>query len=283
MVGDTGDTSGSGVGVGCAHGNPAIPARSRSHEGTIAAMRLGRLAPLLLLLVISLLVTGPAGPASRGGPGPDRAEPDGHVDLRRPGRAPCACCSRTPPAPASPPPTVAVERRVGGTWRAFATLATDDAGRAATDALLSKEPADNVFRATYAGDATTYAGSTSGPVAVPLVRRTSVLELGGPTSVVDEQSVPIEVTWRTGTGDPVAGEVAVYRRVGDSLAAGPPRAHRRRRDRPLQRGTAHRHPLAGPRRATGLGRGRPQRHPRHRQPAARHAGGAAGRRAPARS
>ena len=43
-----------------------------------------------------------------------------------------------------------------------------------------------------------------------------MLELGGPTSVVDEQSVPIEVTWRTGNGDPVAGQVAVYRRVGDS-------------------------------------------------------------------
>jgi hypothetical protein len=178
-------------------------------------MRLGRLAPLLLLLVTSLVVTGQAGPASAEDPAPTALSLTGtstYADQASTLRLLLADAAGTGLAAAP----VAVERRVGGTWREFATLVTDDAGRAATDALLSKEPADNAFRATYAGDATTYAGSTSGPVAVPLVRRGSVLELGGPTSVVDEQSVPIEVTWRTGTGDPVAGEVAVYRRVGDS-------------------------------------------------------------------
>jgi hypothetical protein len=177
-------------------------------------MPLGRLAPLLFLLVVSLLVTGPAGPASAEDPAPTTLRLAGtstYADQASSLSVLLADAAGT----GVPAATVVVERRVGDTWRPFTTLTTDDAGAAGTDALLSKVPADNVFRATYAGDATTYAGSASGNVAIPLVRRTSELRLGGPDSVVDEKSVPIEVTWRTGTGDPVAGEVEVYRRVGD--------------------------------------------------------------------
>ena len=240
-------------------------------------MLLGRLTPLLFLLVVSLLVTGPAGPASAEDPAP--------TTLRLTGTSAYADQPSTlgvlladAAGSGVPAATVVVERRVGGTWRPFTTLTTDDAGAAETDALLSKVPDDNVFRATYAGDATTYAGSASGAVAIALVRRTSVLRLGGPGSVVDEKSVPIEVTWRTGTGDPVAGEVEVYRRVGS----------RWRLDRRV--GTAadgivrfEVTPRTDTRWQARAGRlawvaGRPQHHPRHRQPAAGHAGPAAGRR-----
>ncbi len=173
-------------------------------------MRLGRV--LSSLLVVPLLALGPLAPAGAADP------------------APTTLTLRADPAFADQPTTlalhltgadgtgvaaaeVAVERRVSGTWRAFATATTDDTGGATTDALLSKAPGDNVFRATYAGDAVTWAASASGPVTVALRRRTSSLRLGGPTRVVDEQSVPVEVTWRAGNGDPVAGPVRVYQRL----------------------------------------------------------------------
>ena len=167
---------------------------------------------LASLLVVALLVLGPVTSAGAADPAPTTLSLEAapaHADqpttlvlrLADPGGAGVAAAA------------VSLERRVSGTWRPFAPLTTDDTGRATTQALLSKEPADNVFRASYAGDATAWAPSTSGPVAVALVRRDSTLELGGPTEVVDERSVPIVVTWRAGNGDPVEGTVRVYQRL----------------------------------------------------------------------
>ena len=112
---------------------------------------------------------------------------------------------------------VLVERRVDGTWQAVGTVLTGPDGTGTTTATMSRLAADNVFRATYAGDPT-YAGSTSGPVRVPLVRRVSTITLSGPHRVVDEKSVTLRVLWRTGNGQPVSGPVVLYRRVGDRWA-----------------------------------------------------------------
>ncbi len=50
---------------------------------------------------------------------------------------------------------VVVERRVGGEWQGFGDAVTDEAGHAELAATLRRTPADNVFRASYAGDSCT--------------------------------------------------------------------------------------------------------------------------------
>ena len=115
-----------------------------------------------------------------------------------------------PPVPDGSP--VTIERRVNGTWQVMATPATTG-GHATAPATLSRDASDNVFRATYAGDAT-YAGSVSAAVRVPLKVRGTRIGLGGPDKVVDEQTVTLRVFWRTGKGIPVPGRVNLYRRSG---------------------------------------------------------------------
>ncbi|GAB2877351.1 M15 family metallopeptidase [Nocardioides pacificus] len=109
---------------------------------------------------------------------------------------------------------VTLERRVGGVWQPLgAGLVTDAEGRATTTATLSRAVADNVFRATYPGDAT-YAPSASGPVQVALVKRASRLTLAGPRRLVDERSATLRVRWVTGAGEPVSGPVRIQTRAG---------------------------------------------------------------------
>ena len=107
---------------------------------------------------------------------------------------------------------VVVERRVNDVWQLLATPTTT-AGHATTPATLSRDPGDNVFRATYAGD-DTYAGSASDPKRVALKVRSSKIALGGPDTVVDEKTVTLRVLWRTISGIPVPGKVSLYRRSG---------------------------------------------------------------------
>ena len=110
---------------------------------------------------------------------------------------------------------VVVERRRSGTWQPFATVTTDAEGRTAVDATLLRRAADNVFRATYDGDVVRdLAPAATGPVAVSLLRRNSQVTVGGPRSVVDEQSVRVSVRWFTGNGLPVNGVVRLQRRIG---------------------------------------------------------------------
>src|SRR5262245_965096 len=116
-----------------------------------------------------------------------------------------------------PTQPVLVERRVGGTWQSVGTVMTGADGTGTTTASLSRDADDNVFRASYAGDPT-YAASTSGPVRVPLVRRGSRITLAGPHQVVDEKSVTLRVSWRSGNDQPVSGPVVVYRRQGSRWA-----------------------------------------------------------------
>ena len=106
---------------------------------------------------------------------------------------------------------VALERRVDGEWRELLVLVTDDAGRAQHAALVRRAPADNRFRASYAGDAT-HEPSESAVVEVDLIRRESVVTLAGPPTVVDEQAVTLTVGWRTRSGTPVPARVELFRR-----------------------------------------------------------------------
>ncbi|MCD4527011.1 M15 family metallopeptidase [Nocardioides sp. cx-173] len=107
---------------------------------------------------------------------------------------------------------VVVERRVSGAWQAAGTVTTGDDGSAALSQELSRVGEDNVWRATYAGDAT-YAAAVSADVLAPLRRRESVVTLSGPGRVVDERSVALTVRWRTRSGAPVAGTVHLQQRV----------------------------------------------------------------------
>ncbi|WP_435745572.1 M15 family metallopeptidase [Nocardioides sp. SYSU DS0663] len=109
--------------------------------------------------------------------------------------------------------SVELERRTGGAWTPFGTARTDEAGRAGWRAVLSRRPAHNVFRATWAGDAT-YAGSASEAVAVPLRRWDSEVVLTGPARVRDGRPAVLRVRWRTSEGEPVPGKVRLVRRVG---------------------------------------------------------------------
>ena len=106
---------------------------------------------------------------------------------------------------------ILVERQTDSGWLLLGGVVTDGAGHAVLDAPLSRTPSENVFRASYAGDGE-HAASETGPVPVALIRRHSVVRLGGPGSVVDEQQVQITVRWTTGSGDPVSGPVRLFRR-----------------------------------------------------------------------
>jgi hypothetical protein len=105
---------------------------------------------------------------------------------------------------------VVVERRRSGTWRMIDTVLTDSRGHAVVDATLSRQAADNVFRASYVGDEP----AETGPVAVALVRRSSRVTVSGPERVVDEKSVRVNVRWQTGGGAPIKGIVRLERRDG---------------------------------------------------------------------
>ena len=107
---------------------------------------------------------------------------------------------------------VVVDRRISGAWHQVAEVATDNAGHAELSVTLARAAADNVFRATYAGDEAS-GPSATGPVQIELLRRASRLTIDGPDTVVDETSVVLRIRWRTGSGLPVAGRLALLRRL----------------------------------------------------------------------
>ena len=104
-----------------------------------------------------------------------------------------------------------VERRSGDTWAEVAVLTTAEDGTASLPVTLTRRPEDNVLRASWAGDET-HEPQATGPVTLPLRRRNARLRVKGPDEVVDESSVRVAVRWTTGSGDPVAGEVALQRK-----------------------------------------------------------------------
>ncbi len=110
--------------------------------------------------------------------------------------------------------TVVVQRRVDGAWTTIATPTTDAQGHATVDASLAQQSRDNVFRARYAGDGT-HSAAESGPRQAQLVRRHSVVVVGGPKRVVDGRRTVVRVRWHTGMGEAVSGSVRLYQRLGD--------------------------------------------------------------------
>ena len=108
---------------------------------------------------------------------------------------------------------VLLERRRAGEWREVPLAPTDETGTATAGVELARAPKDNRVRATYEGDEE-LAASTTGPVRLELRRRNAVVRLRGPGRVVDEQSVPLRVRVRTGSGDPVQVPVTLLRRDG---------------------------------------------------------------------
>lgn len=108
--------------------------------------------------------------------------------------------------------SVTVERRVGGEWRELAVLTTDEEGRAVTPVRLRRDAADNVLRASYAGDEV-HAPSSTGRVYAGMRRREGVVRIDAPGSVVDEERVVIRIRRTTRTGVPVPGRVELWRRL----------------------------------------------------------------------
>ncbi|MEP9364060.1 M15 family metallopeptidase [Nocardioides sp. CN2-186] len=108
--------------------------------------------------------------------------------------------------------SVLLERSSDGAWTPSGTVTTGADGRATSDVPVGRDPADNAVRATYAGDAV-HSPSTA-ETRLQIQRRSSTLAISGPRSVVDERQVTLTIRWRTGSGQPIAGAVRVYRALG---------------------------------------------------------------------
>lgn len=111
----------------------------------------------------------------------------------------------TPVAGAS----VVIDRREGDLWQPVATVVTGLDGTATAQLVVSRSVPRNDVRASYAGDAT-YAPSVR-IYRLPLLAHPTTTSISGPTSVVDEQSVVLQLTRRTTDGRPVAGPVLLQR------------------------------------------------------------------------
>ncbi|WP_244929640.1 M15 family metallopeptidase [Nocardioides sp. W7] len=162
-------------------------------------MHLGR---HLFLVLLALAVAGGvlAGPASAATPTtltvsaaahPADADAAVQLDLRT---------STGVPVPGA---VLSVERRVQGVWQPVGSLVTDAAGHAQLSARVGRLAPDNLFRASYAGDATYDPATGSG--AIPITRRPSRLLLDAAKRVVDGRATTVRVRWRTTAGQPVAG------------------------------------------------------------------------------
>jgi len=181
----------------------------RQGRGTILRMRLGFPLSPVIAIVVALGLAAPADAQAAAATrltmsgGPAHADEVTHlqIDLLHEDGTPVVAGA------------VVVERRRSGTWRTIDTVLTDEAGHAFVDATVFRRAADNVFRASYAGDASSGPDRT-GPIQVGLVRRSSRVTVGGPGSVVDERSVTVNVRWQTGNGMPVNGIVRLQRRNG---------------------------------------------------------------------
>ena len=107
---------------------------------------------------------------------------------------------------------VQLERRTDGAWTPLDPVITDADGHAVSDLPVGRDPDDNAVRATYAGDQVH--APSQGTATLQIERRPSKVTVHGPRSVVDEQKVALQIRWRTGNGQPVAGKVRVLRALG---------------------------------------------------------------------
>jgi 5-hydroxyisourate hydrolase-like protein (transthyretin family) len=114
-------------------------------------------------------------------------------------------------APVSGEP-VLIERSDGTTWTTLATVPTDASGTATLPVTLARTSAQNRVRASLPDRTTTPPAPVE--AVLPLLRRGARLTLTGPARVVDERPVTFTATWSADSGEPVAGRVAVQRRIG---------------------------------------------------------------------
>ncbi len=111
---------------------------------------------------------------------------------------------------------VSLERRADGAWTPVGTVTTDEQGHASQRLEVARTTAANRVRATYAGDPAhdpAYDGAEA-TTQLPIKRRHSVVVVRGPGRVEDGSTVPVRVRWRTGSGEPVAGTVKLFRALG---------------------------------------------------------------------
>ncbi|HYF72997.1 MAG TPA: hypothetical protein VD864_09255, partial [Nocardioides sp.] len=175
-------------------------------------MRLGHAVSVGLLslaVAVGLAPPAPAAPAPRAAPSELSIQADpAYADTETRVRVRLTGAGGEPVAGAQ----VTLERSTSGAWTPIATLTTGEDGWAAQPVTLSRVPADNVFRATFAGDGTHDAATRQ--ARAELKRRTSRVVVGGPEKVVDGRSVAVTVRWTTSGGTPVAGKVRLYRSLG---------------------------------------------------------------------
>lgn len=162
-------------------------------------MPLGK--PVLVLLTL-LLLWSPTGvgaaPAERQlEPGLGLSAPAVYADSPAPVTVTLADAAGEPVAGES----VRVERRTAGTWADVATVVTGSDGTATLEVVLSRDPEDNLLRAST--------GTESVESTLPLRRRNASVVVSGPDEVVDETSVRLGLRWTTGAGKPLAGEVVL--------------------------------------------------------------------------
>ena len=189
-------------------------------------MLLGKLVLVALSLSLALAAPAVGAPADRDqrehAPGLHLTAPPTYAGEPAPVTVVLADAAGQPVVGAS----VRVERLVGEEWHELAVVVTDAAGSATLEAVLGRDPAGNVVRATWDGTTGESGGSAepegsaaapqeTGPVTLPLRRRTARAELTGPDEVVDETSVRLALRWRTRAGEPVTGEVVLEERRGD--------------------------------------------------------------------
>ncbi|WP_134765848.1 glycosyl hydrolase [Nocardioides sp. 1609] len=107
---------------------------------------------------------------------------------------------------------VVVERSRDGGWEPAGAVVTDERGRATTRLVRARSARLNVFRARWAGDPA-FTASTSTAVTSTLVRRRSVLTVGGPHRARAGRRVVLRVGWRTASGAAVDGALRLQRSV----------------------------------------------------------------------
>lgn len=101
---------------------------------------------------------------------------------------------------------VLLERLTAGAWQPVGTVVTDAGGRASLAVTVSRVPDDNRVRATYAGDANHAPVAQEGDLSIQRVPAKATLS--GPSKVVNEKSVTLQVRWQTEKGAPVAAAYA---------------------------------------------------------------------------
>ncbi len=182
----------------------------RRTGGTILPMRLGFPLSPVIAIVLALGLAAPADAA----PAHHQADHVRAADVRRPGHPPPDQAAPMPTAPRSSAGRWWSSAAESGTWSPIETVVTDDDGRAVVDATMFRRAADNVFRASYAGDAVDSSPTGPGRCPSPSCAAAAGSPSVGPTRWSTSSRCRVSVRWQTGNGLPVNGIVRLQRRNG---------------------------------------------------------------------